>query len=433
MARNAYAFAAFIAAVVAFHATAAVVPSHPRRVVLVTIDGMRADYLTDADRFHLRIPALRRLMARGAFSPRTLSVFPTLTVTAHTTLVTGATPRRHGILGNNKFDPASWVFRHNRDNYDTQAPYLDYANIRTPTLFDAVRAAGLPTGAVDWPQTERGPIDYRREIPARGLDPAVVDARAVRAATEILAIGPSLLAVHLMLADEAQHAAGPLTAEAFDAMEQSDANVGAIVDAVGRTDRANETTVIVTGDHGFLPMHTALAINLPLVEAGLISRGARDHPVWTAAIAANRGLGSLYLKPPDAAVLAAARRALEACRDRHPGTFRIVERSELDAFGADGDAALGVEPLPGYVLDARLDPPFARPHSQPGGHGYRPDVPGMETALIAAGPAIEPGLVLPTTRLVDVAPTIAALLGVDLAGADGSPIPELLRTRSTRR
>src|SRR5437660_6755923 len=59
---------------------------------------MRGDYLGNADAYQLRIPNLRRLMHEGSYSPRTLSVFPTLTGTAHTALVTGTGAMKHGIL-----------------------------------------------------------------------------------------------------------------------------------------------------------------------------------------------------------------------------------------------------------------------------------------------------------------------------------------------
>ena len=60
-------------------------------------------------------------MREGSFSPRTLNVFPTLTGTAHTALVTGAGAFKHGILGNNKFDASTWVYRDdNPDNYSSR-------------------------------------------------------------------------------------------------------------------------------------------------------------------------------------------------------------------------------------------------------------------------------------------------------------------------
>ena len=91
---------------------------------------------------------------------------------------------------------------------------------------------------------------------------------------------------------------------------------------------------------------------------------------------------------------------------------------------------LGVEPVPGYVLDARLAPPFAQPHGRRGGHGYRHDTPGMETGLIARGAGVRRGWMLPVTNTIDVAPTIATILGLQLAEADGKPIGGVFDARS---
>jgi len=427
-----------------------------RRVVLVTIDGLRGDYLGNIDANHSRLPTLRRLMREGSFSPRTLSVFPTLTGTAHTALVTGTGAIKHGILGNNKFDTSTWVYREdNPDNYDAQPAYRDFADIKVRSLWTALRAKGLKTAAIGWPQTFGGPIDYRLDVaaastgaeshdriarsasatdgwfanveqklgPLHAVDSRMADRVKALVAVEILKqFKPSFLAVHFTLTDTVQHLNGPLTPAAFVALEETDENIADVVDGIAAAGLNATTTLIVTGDHGFLPMHTELAINLPLVEAGLITKGPDGHPAWTAVVAANRGLGSLYIKDASSAALARARAALEKYAAMYPGRFRLLERAELDQLAADRDAVLGIEPAPGYVLDARLAPPFAQPHNRAAGHGYRPDTPGMETGLIAWGAGVRAGWVLPVTNTVDVAPTIATILGVDLPDADGRPI-----------
>src|SRR4051794_12093519 len=182
MGKFAYVFAALLAAGVTFHAQTA--PSSSRKyVVLVTIDGMRGDYLGEADRYRLNIPNLRRLMREGSFSGRTLSVFPTLTGTAHTALVTGTGAKKHGILGNNKFDPSTWVYADaNPDNYDAQPTYRDHADIKVGTLWSAARAKGLRTAAIGWPQTTGGPIDYRLDV-VGGTTGAESHERTVRSAS----------------------------------------------------------------------------------------------------------------------------------------------------------------------------------------------------------------------------------------------------------
>lgn len=448
-------FAVFLLATVAFHAQNQ--PAGAPHVVLITIDGMRGDYLGNRDQYQLKIQNLRRLMREGSFSPRTLSVFPTLTGTAHTALVTGTGAFKHGILGNNKFDASTWVYRDdNPDNYDLQPPFRDYAEIKVGTLWSAARAKGLQTAAISWPQTAGGPIDYRIDIaaaatgpeshqritrsastspagwldrverklgPIQAIDGRMADHMKALVAVEILdQFKPSLTAIHFSLTDTIQHANGPLTPAAFAAIEETDQNIGDVLTGIAASGFASSTTVIVTGDHGFLPMHTELAINLPLIEAGLIAKGPDGHPSWTAIVAANRGLGSLYVKDKSAATLAKARQALEKYAAMYPRRFRIVERAELDEWSADRDAMLGIEPTAGYVLDARLAPPFAQPHARAAGHGYRPDTPGMETGLIAYGAGIRAGWVLPTTNTIDVAPTIATILGLQLPDADGKPI-----------
>lgn len=440
-------------------ALAAQAPAQSRApiVVLVTIDGMRGDYLGQADRYHLKIPNLRRLIRDGSFSERTLSVFPTLTGTAHTSLVTGTTARLHGILGNNRFDPSVWAWM--EDNYDKQPPYREYAAIKAETLWAVLRAKGLKTAAIGWPQTVEGPIDYRLDVipgpsttesharttrsaspgwlgkveakigPIGALDARMADHFKALVASEVLKqLGPSFMALHFALTDAVQHANGPGTPAALAAMEETDGNLGILLAAIAGGGLADRTTVVVTGDHGFLNMHTQLAINLPLAEAGLIQRGGDDRPDWRAIIAPNRGLGSLYVKDrQDATIVARARQALERCAAEYPRRFRILERPELDSFGADADAVLGVEPYPGYVLDARLAPPFQMAHNRAAGHGYRPDTPGMETGLVIAGAGARPGVVLPLASTIDVAPTIAQLLGVTLSKAEGKAIVGALR------
>jgi predicted AlkP superfamily pyrophosphatase or phosphodiesterase len=464
MRRCLYIFAALVAFGVNFGAQAPPAPraaSPAAHVVLVTIDGMRGDYLADADRYRLNIPNLRRLMREGSFSGRTISVFPTLTGTAHTSIVTGVSAAKHGILGNNRFDPSTWVYRpDNPDNYDAQPAYREYADIKVGTLWSAARAKGLETAAIGWPQTAGAPINYRVDVlmaatgaesharttrsaspgwldaieqtlgPVEAVDLRMVDhVKALVAVQTLKQFHPALLAVHFTLTDAAQHANGPGTPAAIAALEETDQNIGELLAGITASGLAGTTTLIVTGDHGFLPMHTELAINLPLVDAGLITRGADGHPAWTAMIAPNRGLGSLYVQnKADAATIARARQALEHYAALYPRRFRIVERAELDQFGADANAVLGVEPTPGYVLDGRLAAPFAQPHSRAAGHGYRPDTPGMETGFIAYGAGIRSGWVLPVTNTIDVAPTIAEILGLTLPDAEGKPIVGIFKS-----
>jgi predicted AlkP superfamily pyrophosphatase or phosphodiesterase len=72
---------------------------------VISIDGLRPDYVTAADSYQAKIPHLRRFLKDGAFADGVEGVIPTVTYPSHTTLITGVWPAVHGILANTTFDP----------------------------------------------------------------------------------------------------------------------------------------------------------------------------------------------------------------------------------------------------------------------------------------------------------------------------------------
>ena len=75
----------------------------PRLVVVIAVDQFRYDYLL---RFAPQYEhGLRRLLDRGAvFTNAFLDHYPTVTASGHATILTGATPAVHGIVGNSWYD-----------------------------------------------------------------------------------------------------------------------------------------------------------------------------------------------------------------------------------------------------------------------------------------------------------------------------------------
>src|SRR5882724_963356 len=106
-----------------------------RSLLVISIDGLDNRYLRDADKMSLKIPAIRRLMAEGAWANGVVGVMPSVTFPSHTTMVTGVPPHQHGIINNTD---------------GNNVRYWYSRQIKVPVLWDAARAAGLKTGAVDW-------------------------------------------------------------------------------------------------------------------------------------------------------------------------------------------------------------------------------------------------------------------------------------------
>ncbi len=111
-------------------------------VLMISIDGMKPEYVLQADAHGLKIPFLRSMLRDGVHAAGVTGVWPTVTYPSHTTLLTGVSPSLHGILDNVQFDP--------RRTFDG-AWYWYADEIKARTLWQAAHEAGLSTASVGWP------------------------------------------------------------------------------------------------------------------------------------------------------------------------------------------------------------------------------------------------------------------------------------------
>src|SRR5688572_27602586 len=96
-----------------------------KRVLIISIDGLRPDVLLRAD-----APRIRGMIDNGAFSFWARSTVASLTLPTHVSLLTGVTPEQHGI---------SW-------NIDLPLSQPVYPKL--PTLFEVAKQAGYTTACI---------------------------------------------------------------------------------------------------------------------------------------------------------------------------------------------------------------------------------------------------------------------------------------------
>ncbi len=420
----------------------------PRRtLVMISIDGLRPDYVLDADRHGLSIPTLRSLLRRGSYATGVRGVTPTVTYPSHTTLVTGVLPARHGILNNAVFDPLG----KNQDGW-----YWYASDIRVPTLWDAAARAGIRTASVNWPVTvgaaitwdipefwRAGTDDDRKLLRAlatpgllprleRELGPypvsldgsAAADAARARFAGRLLTSRrPGLLLLHLTALDHEEHNSGPFSAASLRTLEALDS----VVDTLMRTAQragGGRTVVAVVSDHGFLPVSRELAVNVSLRQAGLLtfaSDTARRPSDWRAAAWTAGGSVAIVARDTTDTVVRARVDSVVAAlaADTADGVAAVVARDSLRALGGFPNAGWLLSLRAGYAAASRGAGALVAPSRSGGTHGYLPDVPEMRASFFITGPGVPAGRSLGEIDMRSVAPTLARLLAVRLAGAEG--------------
>jgi len=238
---------------------------------------------------------------------------------------------------------------------------------------------------------------------------------------------PTLTAVHLIAVDHFEHEDGRDSPMVRRALASADTAVGELLDAARRAGIADSTTFVITGDHGFFDVHSTLAPNVWLAEAGLMEP-QRDRGDWRATFHAASASAFLHLRDPeDDAAVARVRELLASAPAALRKLFRIVERQELDRLGADPAAVLALSPMPGVSISSSASGAVLRPGGG-GNHGFHPDYPELHTGFVAAGPAIARREIA-RMELLDLAPTIAALLALDLPDVEGTLYPGIIARR----
>jgi len=436
---------ALVVGTACLHAAA---PKH-HAVLVISIDGLRPDAVTHAEEHGLKIPVLRSFLRDGVYADAVNNAVPTYTYPNHTTLMTGVWPSVHGIYNNTPFDPEGK--ENGRWNW--------YANmVKAPTLWQAAHNAGLVTASLHWPVTMNAKgIDYnvpefwssrtesdhylleavsqphgyleKLEHTAGTYFPGASDITydELLTKTAIALIQdkhPDLLTLHIVSLDHVAHAHGPFSTEANDRLEQIDGMVGRLMKA----ERAAhpDASIVVVSDHGFLPVNHILNLNLALAKAGLLKIEKGKITFWEAAAWESGGTAMILLKSPsDAAMIKKTGDALkQLAADPANGIDAVLSHQEAVALGATNDAVFLVDMKSGYRIGPALTGAVLQDlPSTTGAHGFLPSMHSeLRSAFFVVGPTARAAKDVGVIDMRQIAPTLAALLGISFPSAGAAPL-----------
>ncbi len=373
----------------------------PTPLLLISIDGFRADYLDRG-----LTPTLQALAESGVRAEFMRPSFPSLTFPNHYALITGLRPDRNGIVANTMEDdriPGQTFAAWNRQAVQNESWWDEGI-----PLWTTAKRYGLNSGILFWPGSE-APVHgsqpefwsvYDKKLAGVSRVEKILDWMQLPLETR-----PSFMTLYLDTVDGVGHHFGPDSPELDAELRIVDATLRHLVDGLIERGLDQRLNIVIVSDHGMDSTSPDRVIYLddllPAQFARVVSYGVltgivpkRDH---------GRDTEAILLAPQE--------------------HMRCWRKSQLPArfhYGKNRRVpALLCLANHGWIISDHASL-AAKDHFSRGAHGYDIDDPAMRALFIAHGPALRNGVVLPAFDNVDVYPLLAHLLGIKPEANDGN-------------
>ncbi len=374
--------------------------SPPIPLLLISLDGVRPDYLERGI-----TPHLSALAREGVHAKWMNPSYPSLTFPNHYTLVTGLRPNRHGIINNTMWDEHLGDFTLSNREAVGDARWWS-----GEPIWVSAEKAGMRTATMFWPGSEAAvggvrPWQWRKFDHQMSIDQRVDQILAWLSLPA--AERPQLATLYFEHIDTAGHEGGPDSLEVTEALRQVDAGIGRLMASLEARGLRDKINMIVVSDHGMAatsPQRTVIVEDLISPEdARVVTTGqvvGFTPKPGREAVAAQKLLGK--------------HGAVECWRKQDmPARWHYGTHPRIPPIVCQADE--------GWLLVKRATYEKGVSIGWQGGgsHGYDPALPSMRAIFIAHGPAFRERMTVPGFDNVDVYPLLARLMGVSPAENDG--------------
>jgi predicted AlkP superfamily pyrophosphatase or phosphodiesterase len=194
-----------------------------QRVIILSLDGLRPDAIELTP-----MPNLLNLMKTSAYSLTTQTIRPSATLPAHSSMLTGMCPSKHGVDWND---------------------YIPQKGIAKGTdIFDLTHAAGMKN------YMYVGKEKLQQVTDAFNIDRFVyINDRDKAVMQTLLTDFPQdfgLLFIHFATTDDMGHVYGWLSPEQLSVVFRADEAIGELLSALDERGLRGKTLIIITADHG---------------------------------------------------------------------------------------------------------------------------------------------------------------------------------------
>jgi predicted AlkP superfamily pyrophosphatase or phosphodiesterase len=372
-------------------------------VVLISIDGMRWDYIEKHN-----APNLKKMAQQGVKAQKLIPVYPTKTFPNHLSIITGLLPVNHGIVDNNFCD------KHRMNEcYSMGKGLKDSTWLSGIPLWNLAKMQGVKSATYFWPESDARfngmTPDYFFHYSKYSDYQKRVD-QIIAWLKLPMPQRPGFIASYFSLVDSIGHEYGPDAPETRDAVRQLDSLMGQLQTRLNALNLP--INLVIVSDHGMASVDPQQRIFLDTLPKDdnfkVINTGPRLL---------------IYTKPNTPANIEQYKTRLQAAAK---GRYSVLSKKQLADYKYNkgtrvGDIVVQTK-APRLFFQAGKTFPL-------GNHGYA-YTDDMAATFIAVGPAFKQGVSLDTVNNLDIYPVLAKVMGLKLLNkidSDGSTLMPALK------
>lgn len=423
-------------------------------ILLVSVDALKPEFVFEQERLGIKLPVITNYFVEKGLTAGDgmKSVFPTFTYPCHQSMITGTNPAIHKIVNNGIFDPLG----------EHLGAWHWFANTEVKTLWEAAKENGYWSASVAFPTSVGARGDFI--APEFWWDGSALDSRFIDAVAKpqgiiaemekeigqyaggldlsdngdaqrgkaalwmlknkiapVISEKPFFMSAYFASFDESAHQYGVYSNEAARSLEKIDKMLGELIEeAMKITD--GHLIVCVVSDHGSLDNTHNISPNVLLHDAGLVQTDENGRVIsWKAFSQRAGGTAEVRLADPEDKEAADALKKImdQLLADENSGIMEVLNGEEARKRGGFPEAAYVLVSDKGYELRDDVTGDYCRTRlTQKAQHGYNENFPEMRASFMLTGEGITKGNV-ENVHLIDVAPTLAGLMGFVLPDAEG--------------
>lgn len=425
-------------------------------VLLISIDALKPEFVLNQQ--NLNIPNLNHyFLENGIYSADGVkSVFPTFTYPCHQSMITGVNPSVHGTTNNILFDPTN---AHN-------SAWYWFVNKKVENLWEASKSNGYVSASAAFPTSVGAKGDYiapefwwdGSDLDSRFIDAVANpqgliyemeqhigrypsgldlteqgDVQRYKAAAWLLENKlnvnqngkPYFLSAYFASFDETAHIHGVYSKEAAQSLEKIDTMIGKLIETAIKIS-CEDLVVCVASDHGSMNNCYNISPNVLFAKENLITLDINnkvvDWKVWS-----NRAGGTSEIRLKDAQDTDTREKVekilLMLLEDKANGILEVLNQEQCILRGGFPQADFVLVSQKGYEIRDNVTGPYCTNQlSQKAQHGYSEEFEEMKASFMLWGKGIEKGKNIGGMHLIDVAPTLAKIMGFEMKQAQGKSV-----------